>query len=278
MSGALGLGDELGIADVTIALSKQASIHDARRLHLHLRLHKHITAQTYVNMNMIKIQTGIKCQWTLQWVLEVHEHACVSSWFRNSFLQNDKFIMTVQSKICWSSLSVHLLLNDFFLQSWKQWPEALTWVHAFYLAVNFYSTLKNNHVNQTDRTCSYFKMNIQMQWFCINWSECEVTFDEDVKWVVRNISKHTEVLHRSGRPANTTPRAQHRMLNQAKKNRRITATDLEDSLELVNASVHQSVICNTWYLWQDTTEEAIALQKRIVDHLNTIGKITLWTD
>lgn len=42
VSGALGLGDELGIADVTIALCEQASIHDARRLHLHLRLHKHI--------------------------------------------------------------------------------------------------------------------------------------------------------------------------------------------------------------------------------------------
>ena len=41
VSGALGLGDELGIADVTIALCEQASIHDARRLHLHLRLHKH---------------------------------------------------------------------------------------------------------------------------------------------------------------------------------------------------------------------------------------------
>lgn len=38
VSGALGLGDELGIADVTIALCEQASIHDARRLHLHLRL------------------------------------------------------------------------------------------------------------------------------------------------------------------------------------------------------------------------------------------------
>lgn len=38
VSGALGLGDELGIADVTIALCEQASIHNARRLHLHLRL------------------------------------------------------------------------------------------------------------------------------------------------------------------------------------------------------------------------------------------------
>lgn len=41
VSRALGLGDELGIADVTIALCEQASIHYARRLHLHLRLHKH---------------------------------------------------------------------------------------------------------------------------------------------------------------------------------------------------------------------------------------------
>lgn len=83
--GALGLGDELGIADVTIALCEQASIHDARRLHLHLRLHKHTHTQTYANMNMIKMQNGIKCQWTLQCVLEMHEHACVSSQFRNSF-------------------------------------------------------------------------------------------------------------------------------------------------------------------------------------------------
>lgn len=46
------------------------------------------TTQTHTakhaNMNMIKMQNGIKCQWTLQCVLEVHEPA----WF----------IMTVQSK------------------------------------------------------------------------------------------------------------------------------------------------------------------------------------
>lgn len=54
VSGALGLGDQLGIADVTIALCEQASIHYARRLHLHLRLHKntHTHAQIYTNMNI----------------------------------------------------------------------------------------------------------------------------------------------------------------------------------------------------------------------------------
>lgn len=80
VSGALGLGDELGIADVTIALCEQASIHNARRLHLHLRLqkHTHIHTQTYANMNMIKMQDGIKCQWTLLCVFEMHEHANIS--------------------------------------------------------------------------------------------------------------------------------------------------------------------------------------------------------
>lgn len=57
VSGALGLGDELSIADVTIALCEQASIHDARRLHLHLRLHKNTPPKTYADMNMIKCRT-----------------------------------------------------------------------------------------------------------------------------------------------------------------------------------------------------------------------------
>lgn len=42
VSSTLGLRDELGIADVTIAFCEQASIHDACRLHLHLRLNRQI--------------------------------------------------------------------------------------------------------------------------------------------------------------------------------------------------------------------------------------------
>lgn len=40
VSGALGLRDELGIADVTVAFGEQASIHHTCRLHLHLGLNK----------------------------------------------------------------------------------------------------------------------------------------------------------------------------------------------------------------------------------------------
>lgn len=137
VSGALGLGDELGIADVTIALCEQASIHDARRLHLHLRLQKHThTPATYANMNMIKMQNGIRCQWTLQCVLETHEHACISSQFRNSFLSEWQ-IHRDSSAQNMLILSVRTSSHGWFwLQSWKQWPEALAWVSSLYLAIN----------------------------------------------------------------------------------------------------------------------------------------------
>lgn len=48
VSRALGLRDELGITDVTVALCEQASVHHILRLHLHLRL--------YRNSNVIKRQ------------------------------------------------------------------------------------------------------------------------------------------------------------------------------------------------------------------------------
>lgn len=50
---ALGLGDELGVADVTVALCEQASVHHCRRLHLHLRL----CGQTH-NHSHMKLRSG----------------------------------------------------------------------------------------------------------------------------------------------------------------------------------------------------------------------------
>lgn len=45
--------------------------------------------------------------------------------------------------------------------------------------------------------------------------------------------------------AKITPKAQYRMLNEAKKDCRVTSTDLKDSLELDNITVHESTICKT---------------------------------
>lgn len=108
VSGALGLGDELGIADVTIALCEQASIHDARRLHLHLGLHKH-TWPTDAGVNMsnvgfmsVNLTLCVRGVWTCNCInLEV------------AFFWNEGFMMTGQYQICWSSLSEHHLMDGF---------------------------------------------------------------------------------------------------------------------------------------------------------------------
>ncbi len=49
------------------------------------------------------------------------------------------------------------------------------------------------------------------------------------------------------------------MLSEVKKNPRVTAKDLKDSLKLLNISVHESTNCETnieqaWYPWKDTTK------------------------
>jgi transposase len=51
-------------------------------------------------------------------------------------------------------------------------------------------------------------------------------------------------LHRSGRPAKMSARAQHRMLNDV-KNPRVSAKDLQKSLEHANISVDKSTIRKT---------------------------------
>uniref|UniRef100_A0AAZ3QD12 Transposase n=1 Tax=Oncorhynchus tshawytscha TaxID=74940 RepID=A0AAZ3QD12_ONCTS len=52
-------------------------------------------------------------------------------------------------------------------------------------------------------------------------------------------------LPRSGRPAKMTARAQYRMLNEVKKNPRVSAKDLQKPLEHAYISVDESTICKT---------------------------------
>ena len=52
-------------------------------------------------------------------------------------------------------------------------------------------------------------------------------------------------LLRSGHPAKMTARAQRRMLNEVKKNPRVSAKDLQKSLEHANMSVDKSTIRKT---------------------------------
>ena len=49
----------------------------------------------------------------------------------------------------------------------------------------------------------------------------------------------------SGHPAKMTARAQCRKLNEVKKNPRVSAKDLQKSLEHANISVDESTICKT---------------------------------
>lgn len=51
-----------------------------------------------------------------------------------------------------------------------------------------------------------------------------------------------DTLPRSGRPAKMTARAKHRMLNEVKKNPRVTAKGLKESFQLVNISVYESTM------------------------------------
>uniref|UniRef100_A0A3B4X5Q9 Transposase Tc1-like domain-containing protein n=1 Tax=Seriola lalandi dorsalis TaxID=1841481 RepID=A0A3B4X5Q9_SERLL len=52
-------------------------------------------------------------------------------------------------------------------------------------------------------------------------------------------------LPRSGRPVKMTPRAQRRLISEVKKQTRMTAKDLKESLELAYISVHESTIRKT---------------------------------
>ena len=60
----------------------------------------------------------------------------------------------------------------------------------------------------------------------------------------RNFST-VATLPRSGHPAKMTARAQHRILNEVKKNPRVSAKDLQKSLEHANISVDEAKIHKT---------------------------------
>ena len=63
-----------------------------------------------------------------------------------------------------------------------------------------------------------------------------------VRQIVYKWRKFTvPTLPRSGRPAKMTARAQHGMLNELKKNPRVSAKDLQKSLEHANISVDESI-------------------------------------
>ena len=65
-----------------------------------------------------------------------------------------------------------------------------------------------------------------------------------VRQIVYNFST-VAALPRSGHPAKITARAQRRMLNEVKKNPRVSAQDLQKSLEHGNISVDESTIRKT---------------------------------
>ncbi|KAJ4939397.1 hypothetical protein JOQ06_028846 [Pogonophryne albipinna] len=54
-----------------------------------------------------------------------------------------------------------------------------------------------------------------------------------------------DLVDRSGRPVKMTARAQRRMLNEVKKNPRVSARDLKKSLAHANISVDESTIRKT---------------------------------
>jgi transposase len=68
-----------------------------------------------------------------------------------------------------------------------------------------------------------------------------------VRQIVYKLRKFNTVatLPMSGRPAKMTARAQRRMLNEVKKNPRVSAKDLQKSLEHGNIFVDKSTICKT---------------------------------
>ena len=77
-------------------------------------------------------------------------------------------------------------------------------------------------------------------------------------------------LPRSGHPVKMTARAQRRLLNEVKKNPRVSAKDLQKSLAYANIPVNLRYLKNTkqeWISWEDTTEEATAVQKNIAARL-----------
>jgi transposase len=73
-------------------------------------------------------------------------------------------------------------------------------------------------------------------------------------------------LPRSGRPAKMTARAQCRMLNEVKKNPRVSAKDLQKPLEHINISVDESLIRKTISKngVHEEEEEATAVKKTLL--------------
>uniref|UniRef100_A0A8C9X1V4 Transposase Tc1-like domain-containing protein n=1 Tax=Sander lucioperca TaxID=283035 RepID=A0A8C9X1V4_SANLU len=93
---------------------------------------------------------------------------------------------------------------------------------------------------------------------------CQKELSEDLRSIIvdlhkagkgyKVISKTLEIhqhfgtvatLPRSGHPVKMTPRAQRRLINEVKKQSRMTAKDLKASLELASISVHESTIRKT---------------------------------
>ena len=99
-------------------------------------------------------------------------------------------------------------------------------------------------------------------------------------------------LPRSSRPAKMTARAQRRMLNEVKKNSRVSAKDIQKSLEHANISVDDSTIrksLNKNYVHGRTPRKETVLSKKniaarlrfVKEHLNVSQRYwqnILWTD
>jgi hypothetical protein len=69
-----------------------------------------------------------------------------------------------------------------------------------------------------------------------------------------------------------TARAQRRMLNEVKKNPRVSAKDLQKSLEHANISVDESTICktlnNNGVHWRTSQKKQLLSKKTIAARLN----------
>uniref|UniRef100_A0A3B4TNE5 Uncharacterized protein n=1 Tax=Seriola dumerili TaxID=41447 RepID=A0A3B4TNE5_SERDU len=99
-------------------------------------------------------------------------------------------------------------------------------------------------------------------------------------------------LPRSGRPVRMTPRPQRRLINEVKKQPRMTTKDLKASLELANIAVHESTIrktLNKQGIYGRTprrkpllTKKNIAARLKFVkEHIDTLQRYwrnVLWTD
>ena len=79
------------------------------------------------------------------------------------------------------------------------------------------------------------------------------------------------LLTRSGRPAKMTARAQRRMLNEVKKNPRVSAKELQKSLEHANISVDESTIRKT--LKKNGVHGRTPRKKTLLSHKNIAARL-----